>query len=79
MSKRYSQPTTAAQPPAKKQKTGDALPLKSNWWEKEGEEADNDDNEDGKVKWKSLEHHGVTFFPPYQPHGIPIIHKVNLE
>jgi len=27
------------------------------------------------MKWKTLEHHGVTFFPAYQPHGIPVLHK----
>ena len=36
---------------------------------------DSSDDEDGngaknKIKWKSLEHHGVIFFPPYKPHGV---------
>lgn len=50
--------------------------------EKNGEAAadsdDDSDNENGgktKIKWKSLEHHGVIFFPPYQPHGVKILHK----
>jgi hypothetical protein len=43
--------------------------------EREGETSGSDD-EDGKVKWKSLEHHGVIFFEPYKPHGVPILHKV---
>ena len=37
------------------------------------------DDEDGngaknKIKWKSLEHHGVIFFPPYKPHGVQLYH-----
>lgn len=37
---------------------------------------DESDEEEGKYKWKTLEHHGVTFCPPYVAHGVPIIHKV---
>lgn len=43
--------------------------------ESDGEE-DEDDEEDGKkVKWNTLEHHGVIFSEPYKPHGVPILHK----
>ena len=27
------------------------------------------------AKWQSLEHAGVTFFPRYEPHGVPILFK----
>ena len=30
-----------------------------------------------KVKWKSLEHRGVTFFQGYEPHGVKLLHKVS--
>ena len=29
----------------------------------------------GGGKWASLEHSGVTFFPKYEPHGVPINHN----
>ena len=29
----------------------------------------------GKTKWRTLEHHGVIFFPPYKPHGVKLLHK----
>lgn len=35
---------------------------------------DDDDREEGE-KWTTLEHHGLRFVPPYEPHGVPIIHK----
>lgn len=37
---------------------------------------------DGTVKWKTLEHSGPFFPPPYTPHGIPLIYdgqKIHLE
>lgn len=37
------------------------------------EESSEDEDGNGaknKIKWKSLEHHGVIFFPPYKPHGV---------
>ncbi|XP_019086217.1 PREDICTED: DNA topoisomerase 1 alpha-like [Camelina sativa] len=37
---------------------------------------------DGKKKWTTLEHNGVTFPPPYEPHGVKILYKgkpVNLS
>ena len=34
------------------------------------------DENDGKSKWSSLEHRGVTFFPGYQPHGVKVTFKV---
>jgi hypothetical protein len=36
---------------------------------------DSEEN-DGKSKWTSLEHRGVTFFPGYQPHDVKVIFKV---
>jgi DNA topoisomerase-1 len=44
------------------------------------EEADDDDSDDegngrNRVKWRSLEHHGVIFSPAYKPHGVKILHK----
>ena len=41
-------------------------------WNAEYEE---DDEEDTKIKWKTLEHHGVRFPPFYQPHGVKLLHK----
>ena len=44
------------------------------WWE----EQDND----GTIKWNSLEHNGVYFPPPYVPHGVRMLYKgepVDLE
>lgn len=38
--------------------------------------SDDDGNNKNKQKWKSLEHHGVTFYPSYSPHGVKILHKV---
>ncbi len=42
------------------------------------EENSEDEDENGaknKIKWKSLEHHGVIFFPPYKAHGVQLYHK----
>lgn len=44
------------------------------WWE-EG-------NNDGSVKWTTLEHNGVYFAPPYEPHGVQMLYDgqaVDLE
>ena len=32
---------------------------------------------DQKLKWKSLEHRGVTFFPGYEAHGVKLLFKVS--
>lgn len=32
---------------------------------------------DGKKKWTTLVHNGVTFPPPYKPHGVQILYKGN--
>lgn len=37
------------------------------WWEAQ--------NNDGSVKWTTLEHNGLYFPPPYEPHGIPLIYN----
>ena len=34
-------------------------------------------NGDQKLKWKSLEHKGVTFFPGYESHGVKLLFKVS--
>lgn len=39
--------------------------------EDEGE----DGAKDNKIKWKTLEHHGVTFFPAYVPHEADLYYK----
>ena len=31
-------------------------------------------NFDGTIKWKTLEHNGLLFPPPYIPHGIPLVY-----
>lgn len=36
------------------------------WWE--------DRDNDGSVKWTTLEHNGVYFAPEYQPHGVPLMY-----
>ena len=40
-------------------------------------DSESDDEENEKVKWKTLEHHGVIFFESYKPHGVKILHKVS--
>lgn len=30
---------------------------------------------DPNIKWNSLEHKGVTFYPRYEPHGKPLLFK----
>ena len=45
--------------------------------ESEGEEDEDDEDEVKKVKWNTLEHHGVIFSESYKPHGVPILHKGN--
>jgi len=27
-----------------------------------------------KIKWLTLEHNGVQFPPPYEPHGVPLVY-----
>ena len=51
---------------------------KKNWANKQ---VDSDEEEDAKdkPKWKSLEHHGVTFFTAYKAHGVRVLHKVRLD
>ena len=52
--------------------------------EEDGESQDysaSQDN-DGTIKWKTLEHSGPFFPPPYVPHGVPLVYdgqKLNLE
>lgn len=44
------------------------------WWEEA--------NNDGSIKWTSLEHNGLYFPPPYQPHGVPLLYddrEIHLE
>lgn len=36
---------------------------------------DDSDEEPGKEKWHTLEHHGVSFFPGYEPHGVKLLFK----
>jgi len=40
------------------------------------EESSDDEEGNGKtkIKWKSLENHGVIFFPPYKAHGVQLYH-----
>jgi hypothetical protein len=38
--------------------------------------SDHEEQEEG-VKWNSLEHNGVTFFPGYEPHGVKLLFKVS--
>mmetsp|Transcript_6034 Transcript_6034/g.8920 ORF Transcript_6034/g.8920 Transcript_6034/m.8920 type:complete len:137 (+) Transcript_6034:5-415(+) len=40
----------------------------SNWWEE-------DLVGPSSKYWTTLEHKGVTFPPPYQPHGVPVLYK----
>lgn len=47
----------------------DIIPIHK-WWEED--QVDEDESEN---KWKSLEHNGVVFAPPYEPHGIPLKYK----
>lgn len=37
------------------------------WWEHQ--------REDNEVYWTTLQHNGVIFQPPYQPHGVPIYYN----
>ena len=47
------------------------------WWQNENDgDSDEEGGDKNKPKWKTLEHHGVTFYPPYQPHGVKVLHKV---
>ena len=43
------------------------------------EESDDEGSNNGKEKqkWKTLEHHGVTFFQAYKPHGVKVLYKVS--
>lgn len=67
--------TKKAQPNAKKVKTVSRSEADEEgtgeeeykWWE----EQDND----GSVKWTTLEHNGVFFAPEYQPHGVPLLYE----
>jgi len=38
---------------------------------------DDSDEEPQKEKWNTLEHHGVLFFPGYEPHGVKLLFKVS--
>lgn len=37
------------------------------WWETEPYKGD--------IKWKTLDHNGILFPPPYEPHGVKILYK----
>ena len=43
----------------------------------DAEDSDSDEEgcAKGKIKWRTLEHHGVIFFPPYKPHDVKLLHK----
>lgn len=43
--------------------------------EAEGSDSDEEGGGKNKIKWRTLEHHGVIFFPPYKPHGVKLLHK----
>ncbi|GAQ80759.1 DNA topoisomerase I [Klebsormidium nitens] len=40
----------------------------------ERKKAPKDGDENGTVKWTTLEHNGVIFPPPYQPHGVKMLY-----
>lgn len=40
-----------------------------------GSSSEDEDGKDNKIKWKTLEHHGVTFFPSYTPHTADLYYK----
>lgn len=40
----------------------------------ERKKAPKDGEENGTVKWTTLEHNGVIFPPPYQPHGVKMLY-----
>ncbi|CDJ38851.1 DNA topoisomerase I, putative, partial [Eimeria tenella] len=42
----------------------------SRWWEKDLSQLENN-----VVQWQYLEHHGLMFSPPYEPHGVCIRYK----
>jgi DNA topoisomerase-1 len=39
------------------------------------DEEENGGGSKSKIKWKTLEHHGVIFFPPYKAHGVALLHQ----
>lgn len=51
---------------------------KKNWANKQVDSDEEEEEAKDKPKWKSLEHHGVTFFPAYKAHGVRVLHKVRL-
>ena len=37
------------------------------WWEYQ--------HKDNDIYWRTLQHNGVIFQPPYQPHGVPLYYN----
>lgn len=81
--KKIGMQSIARSPPSKKRKTS---PVKSSispdmgeddeeeeeeykWWE--------DEQADHSIKWKTLEHNGLVFPPPYKPHNVRMLYKGN--
>ena len=58
----------------RKQKFADPSKYRVNFAAKE-----ESDEENQKEKWNTLEHHGVLFFPGYEPHGVKLLYKVSLN
>ena len=71
--KRKKAPETLERSSEKKKKTELEFENKkrssNKWWEES-------DEEESEVKWKSLQHHGVTFFPRYKYSAITLKIKV---
>lgn len=38
-----------------------------------------EENDGQDIKWKSLEHRGVTFESRYEPHGVKLLYKVRIK
>ncbi|TPX31058.1 tetrahydrofolate synthase [Synchytrium microbalum] len=70
-------PSSSASPKkSRKKKEEDEDEDQFKWWEQENATGD------GSVKWTTLEHNGVLFPPPYEPHGVKMLYdgkEVELE
>jgi len=58
---------TVAVPKKGRKKTEEVNEDKYEWWNESREE-------DDTIKWKTLEHNGVIFAPPYTPHGVKMMY-----
>lgn len=78
MTSNHKRPRVIDEQSESEYQTNGAATKRTKYDESESQPSDQESENEKGVKWTSLEHRGVTFFPGYVPHGVKILFKVSV-